>query len=195
MPIFRQASDAAAGDVKLEAITQPLYDQATIAPGASTTAFFQNPAGRSRLFTNLESAGSLTWPKRYSTKAFRLIPNPSGDAEAVLEFHSEGHFVFRVGEKDYFVVPNFILTPGVGYEVAQITGNAAPAAPANTINFAHNGRPEHRNIYILQHSIWLPSVQNFRAVIEMAATYAGGSGGVNLDVYVALEGELFREIQ
>jgi len=192
MPVFRQASDAAQGDVKLEAITQPLYDQATIATGASTTAFFQNPLGRSRLFTNLESAGSLTWPKRYSVKAFRLIPNPAGLADDVVLFHANGFFVFRVGEKDYFVCPNFLLTPGIGYEVFLLTGAAAPLAPANGANYAHNGRPEHRNIYILQHSIWLPSVQNFRATVDMAATYTAAG---NLDVWVMLEGEQFREIQ
>lgn len=192
MPVFRQASDAAQGDVKLEAITQPLYDQTTIATGASVSAFFQTPGGRSRLFTNLESAGSLTWPKRYSVKAFRLVPNPAGDAEAVLAFHANGFSNFRVGEKDYFTCPNFLLTPGVGIEVNIITGAALPAAPANGVNIAHNGRPEHRNIYVLQHSIWLPSVQNFRFVVDMAASY---TPGVNLDVWVFLEGELFREIQ
>lgn len=192
MPVFRQASDAAQGDVKLEAITQPLYDQATIATGASVTAFFQNPNGRSRLFTNLESAGSLTWPKRYSVKAFRLVANPAGDAEATIAFYSNGHFTFRVGEKDYFVAPNHLLTPGVGYEIYTLTGAALPAAPANGVNYAHNGRPEHRNIYILQHTIWIPSVQNFRAVVDMASTY---SAGTNLDVWVYLEGEMFREIQ
>ena len=192
MPVFRQASDAAQGDVKLEAITQPLYDQATISSGASVTAFFQNPNGRSRLFTNLESAGSLTWPKRYSVKAFRLVPNPAGDAEATISFHANGHFTFRVGEKDYFVCPNHLLTPGLGYEIFLLTGAAAPTGPANGVNYAHNGRPEHRNIYILQHSIWLPSVQNFRAVVDMAASY---SAATTLDVWVYLEGEQFREIQ
>lgn len=192
MPVFRQASDAAQGDVKLEAITQPLYDQATIATGASTTSFFQAPGGRSFLFTNVESAGSLTWPKRYSVKAFRLVPNPAGDAAATIAFHANGHFTFRVGEKNYFVAPNFLLTPGIGYEVFLLTGAAAPAAPAAGVNYAHNGRPEHRNIYILQHSIWLPSVQNFRAMVEMAATYTAAG---NLDVWVMLEGEQFREIQ
>lgn len=190
MPVFRQASDAAQGDVKLEAITQPLYDQATIATGASTTSFFQNPAGRSRLFTNVESAGALTWPKRYSVKAFRLIPDPAGVAEDVVLFHTEGFFVFRVGEKDYFVCPNFLLTPGIGIEIFEITGTAASVATG--IPYAHNGRPEHRNIYILQHSIWLPSVQNFRAVVDQAATYTASG---NLDVWVMLEGEQFREIQ
>jgi hypothetical protein len=192
MPVFRQASDAAAGDVKLEQITQPLYDQASIASGASTNVFFMNPAGRSRLFTNMESAGSLAWPKRYSVKAFRLIPNPAGVATDVVNFHANGHFTMRVGEKDYFVAPNFLLTPGVGYEVGTITGAAAPAAPANSVVVAHNGRPDHKNIYILQSEIWIPSVQNFRITIEQASTYSATG---SLSVWVVMEGIYYREIQ
>jgi hypothetical protein len=192
MPVFRQASDAAAGDVKLECITQPLYDEADIVTGASNTVFFQNITGRSYLFTNMESAGSLTWPKRYSVKAFRLIPDPYGIAVDIASFHANGHFVFRVGEKNYLIVPNFLLTPGIGLEAGLITGAAVPAAPANSVALLHNGRPEHRNIFILQHSIWLPSVQNFRATIEMAATHVSTA---TLQVWVMLEGEQFREIQ
>lgn len=192
MPVYRQADDAAQGDVKLEAITQPLYDNQTIATGASTTSFFQNPSGRSRLFTNLETAGALTWPKRFSVKAFRVCPSFASVGQDLQSFYSNGSFTFRVGEKDYFVAPLFILTPGCGLEVFLITGAAAPAAPANSINTAHNGRPEHRNIYILQHAVWLPSVQNFRAVIDMASTF---SASTSQSIWVFLEGELFREIQ
>lgn len=192
MPVFRQASDAAQGDVKLEAITQPLYDEVELVTGAGTYAFFQNPLGRSRTFTNLESAGSLTWPKRYSVKAFRLIPALDGDAQGIVSFHANGNFAFRVGEKNYFEVPNFLLTPGVGFESFLISGAALPAAPANGINLVHNGRPEHRNIYIVQHAIWLPSVQNFRAQLNMEATFTTSA---NIDTWVFLEGEQFREIQ
>ncbi len=192
MPVYRQASDAAQGDVKLEAITQPLYDNATIATGASTTSFFQAPGGRSVLFTNLETAGALTWPKRYSIKALRVIPSFASAAENLQSFYSTGSFTLRVGEKNYFVCPIFLLTPGVGLEVSTIIGNAAPAAPANGVNTAHNGRPEHRNIYIFQHAVWLPSVQNFRGIVDMASTF---SSTASLSVWVMLEGELFREIQ
>ena len=192
MPMFRQASDAQAGDVKLEAISQPLYDNEDIVTGASTTTFFQNPAGRSRLFTNLETTGSLTWPKRYSVKAFRLVNQPNADARDVFSLLTNGWFTFRVGEKDYFVTPNFLLTAGVGVEVALITGAAAPIAPAAGLNYAHNGRPDHRNLYTLQHSIWIPSVQNFRGQIDMTA---GNVLVATLHVYVFLEGEYFREIQ
>lgn len=192
MPVFRQASDAAQGDVKLEAITQPLYDGQTIATGASTTSFFQNPNGRSRFFTNLETAGSLTWPKRYSVKAFRIVPSPAAAAQNVQNFYANGYFVFRVGEKDYFTSPLHLLTPGVGLQVWNILGAAAAAAPAAGLNVAQNGEPNHRNIYILQHSVWLPSVQNFRAIVEMLSTFTTSA---SIDVWTYLEGELFREIQ
>lgn len=192
MPVYRQASDAAQGDVKLEAITQPLYDEQSIATGASTTSFFQNPGGRSRLFTNVETAGSLTWPKRYSVKAFRIVPTPAARAENIQAFYANGSFTFRVGEKDYFTSPLHLITPGCGLLVWNLLGTAAATAPANTLNIATNGESNHRNIYILQHSVWLPSVQNFRAIIDMAATFTTSA---TLDVWVYLEGELFREIQ
>jgi len=192
MPVYRQASDAAQGDVKLEAITQPLYDQQAIPTGAGTYSFFQNPAGRSRLFTNVETAGSLTWPKRFSVKAFRIVPSPSVAAQNLLSFYAAGYCVFRVGEKDYFVSPLHLITPGCGMLVWNILGAAAALTPANGLNVATNGEANHRNIYILQHSIWLPSVQNFRFIVEMASTF---STTASIDTWVYLEGELFREIQ
>jgi len=192
MPVYRQADDAATGDVKLEAITQPLYDEQAIVTGGSTTSFFQAPGGRSRLFTNLESAGTLTWPKRYSIKAFRIVPSPATLAQNVVAFYANGHFTLRVGEKDYFVAPLHLITPGCGMLVWNLIGAAAPAAPANGVNYATNGEANHRNIYILQHPIWLPSVQNFRGIIDMAATFTTTA---TIDVWVYLEGELFREIQ
>jgi hypothetical protein len=192
MPVFRQASDAAQGDVKLEAITQPLYDEQDIATGASTTSFFQNPSGRSRFFTNLETAGSLTWPKRYSIKAFRIVPTPAAAAQNIQNFYANGNMTFRVGEKDYFVSPLHLITPGCGLLVWNILGAAAALAPANTLNVATNGESNHRNIYILQHAIWLPSVQNFRGIVEMIATFTTSA---TIAVWMYLEGELFREIQ
>jgi hypothetical protein len=192
MPVYRQADDAAQGDVKLEAITQPLYDEQSIVTGGSTTSFFQAPGGRSRLFTNLESAGTLTWPKRYSIKAFRIVPSPATRAENIMAFYASGYFTFRVGEKDYFVAPLHLITPGCGLLVWNILGAAAATAPATGFNVATNGEANHRNIYILQHPVWLPSVQNFRGIIDMAATFTTSA---TMDVWVYLEGELFREIQ
>jgi hypothetical protein len=192
MPVYRQASDAAQGDVKLEAITQPIYDNQTITTGASTVSFFQNPSGRDYTFTNLDTAGALTWPKRFSIKAFRIVLSFAALAQDQASFYSNGNFVLRVGEKNYFVCPLFLLTPGVGLEVYLVTGAAAPTAPATGVNYATNGWAEHRNIYILQHAVWLPSVQNFRGIVTMEST---NTLSASQSVWIMLEGELFREIQ
>lgn len=202
MPVFQDPSSAAAGEVKLEALSQPIYDQQNV-PSSSVstvTAFFQNPNGRSLLFTNLESAGSLTWPKRFSIKAFRLIPNPAGAVAAdIANFYILSFCRLKIGEKDYFVCPAFLLTPGVAIEVS--TATAATAVTGQSLNFTHNGRPDHRNLYVLQHQIWIPSVQNFTFRLETAgltvsASSTGSDGTASrLSTWVFLEGELFREVQ
>lgn len=195
MPVFRQASDAAQGDVKLEAITQPLYDNQSIATGAQTVSFFAGAAGRSRLFTNVETANQLTWPKRFSVKAFRLVPAPDVLAINLLSFYTQGYSTLVVGEKKYFEAPNFLITPGVGMEIAFVTGTAAPATPGNGatgVNYGHNGRPDHRNLYVLQHSIWIPSVQNFRYQIDTTGSFTTTA---SISTWVFLEVEYFREIQ
>jgi hypothetical protein len=190
MPVFRQASDAAQGDVKLEAITQPLYDNQSIATGAQTVSFFAGAAGRSRLFTNVETANQLTWPKRFSVKAFRLVPAPDVLASNLVSFYTQGYSTLVVGEKKYFESPNFLITPGVGLEVALITNTTAAAG--TSINYGHNGRPDHRNLYVLQHAIWIPSVQNFRYQIDTTGTFTTSA---SISTWVFLEGEYFREIQ
>ncbi len=192
MPVFRQASDAAQGDVKLEAITQPLYDNQSIATGAQSVSFFSGAAGRSRLFTNVETANQLTWPKRFSVKAFRCVPAPDTLATDLLKFYTQGYSTLVVGEKKYFEAPNFIITPGVGLEVAFVTGAAAPVAPAAGQSYGHNGRPDHRNLYVLQHAIWIPSVQNFRFNIDTTGSYTPSA---SISTWIFLEGEYFREIQ
>ena len=120
------------------------------------------------------------------------MPSTASLAQDLVNFYANGTFTFRVGEKNYFVSPVVLITPGVGLLVWNIIGAAAPAAPATGTNVATNGESNHRNIYILQHPIWLPSVQNFRGVIDMAASFTTSA---SLSIWMYIEGELFREIQ
>lgn len=67
---FKSFSDAQQGnikleDIKLEVIWQPLWDTQKTMDNMGTLLFFQNPAGRSTMETNVPSAGCLTWPKRF----------------------------------------------------------------------------------------------------------------------------------
>lgn len=193
MPVFRTVTDAQQGEIRLEALHQPLYDAATLATTQTTpVSFFQNPSGRGPFLTNVSTAGQLSWPKRFSVKALRLVPAFSANATDLVDFYTKAVLKVVVGEKNYLTVPAFCITPGVGLEVALITGNAAPAAPANGLNYGHNGRPDHRNIYTLIHSIYIPPVQNFNVALEFNAALAMGATVVT---HVFLEGELLREIQ
>lgn len=192
MPVFRQVSDAQQGEIKLEAVHQPLYDRVVI-NAAGTYSFFQNPSGRNQFQTNVQTAGQLSWPKRFSIKALRTVAAFSALATDLLSYYDNSIFRLNVGEKNYLVVPAMMITPGVGLELQLLTGAAAPLTPANGQNYARHGRPEHRNIYTLIHSVFVPPVQNFNVSIEVLSTVSLSVGGFGLHTY--LEGELLREVQ
>ena len=192
MPVFRTVADAQSGEIKLEAVHQPLYDRNTIT-AANVYTYFQNPAGRNQFLTNVQTAGQLSWPKRFSVKALRSVPSYSALATDLLSYYDNSIFRLQVGEKIYLVVPAMMITPGVGLEIQLLTGAAAPLTPANGVNYARNSRPEHRNIYALIHSVYIPPVQNFVVSIEVLSGVVLSVAGFGLHVY--LEGELLREIQ
>lgn len=191
MPVFRTVTDAQSGEIKLEAIHQPIYDSASIT-AAGIFSFFQNPAGRSQLLTNVTTAGQLSWPKRFSIKAFRVCPAFNILATDLFSYFNNTIFRQIVGEKQYLVVPAMMITPGVGLTLNLLTGAAAPLTPANGQNYGTHGWPEHRNIYALIHSIYIPPVQNFVTSLEVGSGVSLSTGGI---FWVYLEGELLREIQ
>jgi len=191
MPVFRTVTDAQQGEIKLESIHQPLYDQATI-NGAGTFSFFQNPAGRSRFATNLSTAGQLSWPKRFSIRALRQVAAFNTLATDLLTYLSDSVITITVGEKPYLQLPAFMVTAGTGLEVQFVTGAAAPAAPATGQNYANIGQPRQQNIYSLIHSIYLPPVQNFNVDVQVGASAAPANP---IPLHLFLEGELLREIQ
>lgn len=192
MPVFRTVKDARTGNVRLEAIHQPLFDSALITASA-TISFFQNPAGRPAIETNLPTAGQLSWPKRFSIRALRQVAAPGltlfTDFAAFL---AKASYKVVVGEKQYLSIPAFLLTAGTGLEAAFVTGAAAPAAPANGQTYSNHGRPEQRNIYSLLHSIYIPPVQNFSVTLDIASGFTASTA---FRLWLFLEGELLREIQ
>ncbi len=191
MPVFRTVTDAQQGEIKLEAIHQPLYDSANIS-AAGRVSFFQNPAGRSRFATNLSTAGQLSWPKRFSIRALRQVPAFNTIATDLQTYFTDSLLTITVGEKDYLVLPAFLVTAGTGLELNFLTGAAAPAAPATGETYATVGRPNQQNIYSLIHSIYLPPVQNFSVTLDVGA---GAAPANAFDLHIFLEGELLREIQ
>lgn len=191
MPVFRTVKDAQSGSIRLEAIHQPLYDSVSVTASGTNQLFSQGANNRSALATNLQTAGQLSWPKRFSIRALRQVLGYASVAvySDVANYLQRATFKVNVGEKNYLTIPAFILTAGTGLEQQTIV--AAPALTASTI-YANLGRPEQRNIYSLLHSIYLPPVQNFTVVQDVASGLTITAG---LTVHLFLEGELLREIQ
>jgi hypothetical protein len=193
MPVFRSVQDAQAGEVKLEALHQPIYDEQTIT-SATDYSFFQNPAGRSELLTNVNTAGQLSWPKRFSVKAIRLVLDFDTEVASAVLIYKNTLFRLKVGEKNYLTIPAFMLTPGVGLEVYNTWDLAIARASNPPTVYAHNGRPEHRNIYSLIHAVYIPPVQNFSATLSVTGTVTAlPTAGIRS--WLFLEGELLREVQ
>ena len=132
----------------------------------------------------------LSWPKRFSIRAFRQVPAFTAIATDLQTYLSNTVLRVTVGEKDYLVLPAFLITAGTGLEIQALTGAAAPLAPANGQSYANLGRPNQQNIYSLIHSIYLPPVQNFNVQLEV-----GTAIGTDVPVHLFMEGELLREIQ
>lgn len=192
MPVFRTVTDQQKGSIRLEAVHQPLYDSALIT-GAASISFFQNPANKSSVDTNLQTAGQLSWPKRFSIRALRQVVQFGAIQYTQMASYLNNSSVrLAVGEKPYLTLPVFVIPSGVSLEVAFVTGAAAPTAPANGQNFANHGRGDQRNIYSLLHSIYLPPVQNFNLTLDIGSGYTHAA---NFKVWWFLEGELLREIQ
>lgn len=190
MPVFRTVQDAQSGEIRLEALHQPLYDAQTIDTGVSEASYFNNAGGRPALDSNVKTASQLSWPKRFSIKALRLVPAFGTAAADLLLLYQNTLFKLDVGEKNYLQIPAFLLTPGVGIETQNLW-NATAGTGTPTVT-ANNGRPDHFNIFSLIHAIYIPPVQNFSASLTItgAPTFSAP-----FKTWLFLEGELLREIQ
>lgn len=188
--------------MRLELITCPLYDTTTLDCGASapmprrklvmdegyTHQFFQNPAGRSSAYTNVHSAGSLCWPKRFWIQGIQL------DFNFPLVF-SETEQLFariKIGEKFYFSLPlrNFEhREDNIDNERARyrqsIDNVDVSEYPEMTQEFLNGMKEDHR-----VPGICILPLQDFSAILEGVPKHMGGT-----ECRCTLLGVLAREIQ
>lgn len=189
MPVVRTVSDAQRGEIRLEAVHQPIYDSASVQTSVNSQ-FFQSPAGKTSYDTNLPTAGQLSWPKRFNVRALRQVAAPGLTPFAdFASFLARATYKVVVGEKNYLTVPAFLITAGLSVDAANTV--PATATTAGT-TYANHGWGEHKNVYSLIHPIYIPPVQNFGVTLEIAT---GLSLTAAFKLHLFLEGELLREIQ
>ena len=188
MPIFDTPKYVPRENLKLELISQPLYDHLQILSDHDKDyySFFQNPAGRSRFYTNVATAGALCYPKRFLVQGFKVIMGHSADPDDVAKIYDSARFNFVIGEKDYFNCPLFALDPK----------RAGPDfTPLSYIYDENRDEAQTEEVicldsYPLEHPLYIPSIQNFRAAIAMPPLKLKKP----VDMWVFLDGTLEREI-
>jgi hypothetical protein len=187
MPVVNTARAAALGDIILEAITQPVWDSAEIANGATLVSFFNNPGGKTLRQTNVRTSGQIAAPKQYVVKAVRFTVPEGTDIADQQAIYNLGVASLIIGDKPYLRLPLNLITAGCG-----LTG-AYDSASAGTANQFVNGLPYHRNLYTLEWAIIIPPMQELRVDVEFpgGVTIAGDS----FEAMFFLEGELGREVQ
>jgi BrnA antitoxin of type II toxin-antitoxin system len=182
-PHLTKHSDSSHDDLILETVRQPLYDT-QVQPGlfdmpltrreeyrqsAPNIVFFQNPAGRGPAFTNLASAGVLTWPKRFDVDGIRISFSHLVDI-------SEASISFTVGEKLYLCLA-----------LKNMERDDDPIKDEERGPLLPRMRLKHAGI---NPTIFIPSLQSFMATLN-----TGGKHFESAETRVQLDGLLHRAIQ
>lgn len=156
-------------EARLELVPKPYYDTQMCIGGS--LSFFQNPAGRSRGYTNLETAGSLSWPKRMWVTGFILQFDQSVEPGGM-------YLDFRIGESSAHSVPVASMTP------VDMAGQKERKWEWD-IPFAKEVRKQHVPL-----GLYIPPQHNFRVTLECASWYPVPAAEVRL----MLQGTFVQEV-
>lgn len=187
-----------------EIITQPIYDSFAVAPLTAfpaLTTLFQAPvgqAGRTYQNTNMNAAGLLPSPQKFSIRAVRLAVRNDAAFADIVNFLYQTWVRLYVSGKPYFIGPSFLLTAGGGVVVfgAQL-GTAGQAL--NEVIGTSNGVQDQRNTLALSRPIEIEQNEQFSLEINLGVAFNTLAGNVDpigygLTVYAVLDGELSRGV-
>lgn len=201
-PRFSNFDDSQQGNIRLEMIYQDLYDTQRVPDpylypmphrkeflkNPAKLAFFLSPGGRPECFTNMATAGQLSWPKRFFACGITVdldVPLSPAQAGGI-------SVCFSVGEKDFF------QKPLANFEHRE--DNIVNERARYTDVFAKGIHEEEKDPYTVDEgikgyqppagSIQIPPVQNFRVLLGVHRSL-----GADVEVRVTLHGILAREIQ
>lgn len=190
-------------DVRLEVIDQPLYDAQTVVnpcflsrrereqafrKDGIQVVFFQTPGGRHLSEVNVQTAGQLSWPKRFYIRGIAF----SFDRPLAPKQVDEMYATLTIGEKNYLTLP----LAEFHYRQDNIDGERAMFRHiiGKTYNVAEeemlaNYNGPKKGFKSPAASIYIPPVQNFTVKLTMGKTIGG-----EMEVRCRLDGLLAREI-
>jgi hypothetical protein len=186
-----------------EVIGWSLYDTLTYISGTTLSLDFFTNVRANKSLSNMETAGALPAPKSFLIRAPRFFvkqrprsvavaaaTNPNtGALDNLVQLTNQGVARLIVGSKEYGFVPLWMLCSGGGVTGQMSQGGAA----TGLVDYATVGVPDARNVWSLTKPILVESQVNFKVELiwDAPLTLAGG----NLDLTIALDGDMLRAIQ
>lgn len=164
---------------KLQPLWLPLYDTQLIS-GVGSFSFFQNPSKYDGTVTNVDTAGQLMWPKRFSAVGVRFEFDRVVALDGIIARIS-------VGETNYWKAS---LSTLHRYQTAEtrIHLGAAFGPYANQSLEAVVAVEEKEGIKSKLVPIFIPPVTNFRVEVNVSAAIEP------VNVRAILDGTLWREV-
>ena len=183
---------------KMDVQDTPLYDEVTLAAGATVNNINANfftivgpGANKSIGQTNLQTPGELQAPQAFSIFGFLFrIGENILYADLLLLFNTFV-FTFIMGTKPYQQSPLWLLNPGGG--AYGNTGLAAAATPS----LLTNGYPSREGAHRLAIPLVIENKMRFNGQLDGTATAltGGGGGGTGAFLQVCLRGFYARGVQ
>ena len=185
---------------KMDVQDTPLYDEVTLAAGASVNSLSANfftavgpQSGKSIAQTNLQTPGELRAPEAFSIFGFLFRVGENVLYADILMLFNTFVFEFILGTKPYQRSPLWLLNPGGG-----IYGSGYSNVAASTYTNWSNGYPSREGAHRLAIPIVIENKMSFYGQLNgnnTALTAGGGAGGTGAFLQIVLRGFYARGVQ
>jgi hypothetical protein len=178
----------------LEFIQDTLYDTVTYT-SAATTQLSVFATGRSNAYNlgNLPANGAYPDRTGFLIMGYTFKPffQPRSTARATSSTVQTGvtndlslitqsaWFQIKILDKDYAFVPLDLIPCGAGI-MSMMAAEGATADPGGIIDFATQGTPDARNIYVLEEPLFLPPMVPLTASLNWPSAVTLASGNTSL---------------
>jgi hypothetical protein len=189
----------------LEYIADTLFDTRTYTSTTTTQlAFFSGQ--QTDDLTNLALGNMLPDKQGFLVMSIRFYPKvqPRSVARAaadavqpgatndVQQLTATGRLSFNFLNKDYGTFPLWMLPAGGGVQ-SMIAAEGATADPGGAIDFANNGFPDARNMYVLEQPLFLPPMTKLGVVARWPSALTLKNG--NTALVIVFDGLMVRPVQ
>lgn len=177
----------------LEFIQDTLYDTVTYTSGTTTFLAILGTGRNNLALGNLPSNATLPDRTGFLVMGYTLKPffQPRSSARAASATVQTGvtndmalllqnaWFAIKLLDKDYATVPLDLLPGGAGIQ-SIMAAEGATADPGGVVDWATNGWPDARDIYVLEEPLFIPPLISITSSLNWAAAVTLASGNTSL---------------